>query len=138
VLTFLGYHVCKAFVEGCCLGCSTQMHPPTVQQTPHLFTGDTNKPRSRNMDSESGKSSVAYSPLWFSLQLVAWEGSYIKSASCDAFQKPLARMSKRAPSLVFAERAVILSPLSGWNGGSVATLLQTSVRSEAVMSRISL
>ena len=46
-------------------------------------------------------------------------------------------MSTGAPSSMFAERAVILSPLRGWSGGSVVTLLQTSVKRVAVMSRIS-
>ena len=51
----------------------------------------------------------------------------------DMFQKPPAWISTRAPSSVFAERAVIHSPLNGRSGGSVATFLQTSVRSEPVI-----
>ena len=59
-----------------------------------------------------------------------------KNASCDTFQKFLESTSTWASSSVLAKRAVILSPLSGWIGGSMAALLQTSVRSEAVMSGI--
>ena len=61
-----------------------------------------------------------------------------KNASCLAFQNPLARTSARAPSSVLVERADMISPLSGWSDGLVATLLHTSVRREAVMSLISL
>ena len=61
-----------------------------------------------------------------------------KNVYCALFQKPLARMSKRAPSSLLAVRVIILSPVSGWSAGSVATLWHTSVRSDAVMSRISL
>ena len=60
-----------------------------------------------------------------------------KNASCALFQKPLAWISKRAPSSLLAVRAIILSSVSGWSAGLVATLCHTSVRSEAVMSPIS-
>ena len=61
-----------------------------------------------------------------------------KNASWAPFQKPLALMSKRAPSSLFAERGLSSSPDSDCKGGSVATLWHTSVNREAVMSRISL
>jgi len=56
--------------------CSTQTHPPTVQQISKFppSTRDMNKPRNGNMDNESEKLNVACSPLLFSLQLVAWDG----------------------------------------------------------------
>ena len=51
---------------------------------------------------------------------------------------PNARMSSRAPSSVLAEASRKASPDSGCRCGSVATLEQTSVSSEAVMSLTSL
>ena len=54
------------------------------------------------------------------------------------FQKPLARMSRRALGSVLAERCENDSPVRGCSGSSVATLWQISVSMVAVMSRISL
>ena len=51
-----------------------------------------------------------------------WKTRTSKNASCDLFQKPLARMSRRAPSSVFAERRASVSPVRGCMSGSVATL----------------
>ena len=67
----------------------------------------------------------------------------IPKASCSdvqacTIQKPLALMSKRAPSSLLAERGLSSSPDSDCKGGSVVTLWHTSVNREAVMSRISL
>ena len=137
VLSFLGYHVCKAFVEGCCF----PSHATSCREYQRGEYATLDFPDLLSIFLLLG---LFVSPVnrwgvcWTVGGCVWVEHPYIKNASCDVFQKPLARMSTRAPSSVFAERAVILSPLSGWSGGSVATLLQTSVRSEAVMSWISL
>ena len=53
-------------------------------------------------------------------------------------QKPLVRMSSRAPSSTLADAPVRVSPLIGCKCGSVETLWQTSDGRLAVRSRISL
>ena len=57
---------------------------------------------------------------------------------CRVGCNPLALMSRRAPSSVSAVRWLRISPDRGCNGGFVAMLWHTSVKREAVMSRISL
>ena len=53
-------------------------------------------------------------------------------------QKPLAAMSKRAPSFALQVALVRNSPVIGCRSGSMQTSLQTSVRRLAVRSLISL
>ena len=53
-------------------------------------------------------------------------------------QKPLATMSKRAPSWMFEEAPEKTSPVRGWRFGSTRTSWQTPVSRRAVWSRISL
>lgn len=55
------------------------------------------------------------------------------TASCEGFQKPCERMSRRAPLFVLAEHPFRVSPLIGCNDSSVTMLWKTSVRSEAVI-----
>ena len=114
VLSFLGYHVCKAFVEGCCL----PSHATRCRENQRGEYTTLNFPDLLSIFSLLG---LFVSPVnrWGVCWMVG-----------GCVPKPLAWMSTWVPSPVFAEWAVILSLLSGWSGGPV--------RSEAVMSRISL
>ena len=67
-----------------------------------------------------------------------WKTLTSKYASWAADQNLLARMSRRALSVVMAERWGRDSPLSGCSRSSVEALWHTLVRSEAVKSRSSL
>ena len=71
------------------------------------------------------------------LDAFGWKTLTSKNASWPVFQKPLARMSRRALGSVLAERCENDSPVTGCSGGSVAALWQISVNMVAVMSRIS-
>ena len=63
---------------------------------------------------------------------------YRKHLSWCPLQKPLAAISRRAPSCVFAVALVSCSPVSVCRSGSTETSWHTSVNSFAVRSRISL
>lgn len=64
------------------------------------------------------------------------ENLNVKNASCDLIKNSHAWMSRQAPSSVFWERRVSVSPVKGCISGSMAMLWQTSVRRDAMMSRI--
>lgn len=72
------------------------------------------------------------------LDMLGWKTWTSKNASCCVFQNPLAWISRRALSSTVAERKGNHSSLRGCEGGSMATMWQSSARRDAVMSRNSL